>query len=150
MISSYHDIDPETQALILENMPPSGRALIRAIGLVAALNLIDAHGGKVIEIGLDDERLAEIVGTENLKYLFAKSRPSGRFYVPLYRSVKRVSCNQEIIPLYEQLIETMSGRDAVGVLAAQYNMAQRTVGNIVNHYYESRYKAALPRIRTGC
>lgn len=136
-------IDPRKHAAV-------GESLIRSIGFVAALKLIDVHGGKMLEIKLDDECLVEIVGTENLKYLFAKSRPNGRLYVPLYRSVKHVSCNQEIIPLYAQLIETMSGRDAVGTLAVQYNMAQRTVENIVNHYYESRYKSALPRIRKGC
>ena len=150
MISSYQDIDSATQALISENMPPSGKSLICSIGFVSALKLIDAYGGRVVEIRLDDERLLEIVGAENLKYLFAKSRPGGRLYVPLYRSVKRVSCNQEIIPMYEQLIETMSGRDAVATLAAQLNLAPRTVENIVNHYYESRYKSRLPKSRTGC
>lgn len=144
MTPSYQDIDPATQALIFENMPPSGKALIRSIGFVAALGLIDFYGGRVIEIKLDAEHLVKIVGSENLKYLFAVSRPRGRLYVPLYRTVKRVSSNQEIIPLYEELIQTVSGREAVATLAAQYNMAQRTIENVVNHYYESRYKSGLP------
>lgn len=145
MISSYEEIDSATQALIVENMPPSGRTLIRSLGLVAALRLIDSYGGKVVEIRLDDASLVKTVGTENIKYLIAMSRPSGKLYIPLYRSVKRVSCNKEIIPLYEELIETMSGRDAVGTLAAKYNMAQRTIENVVNHYYESRQKYAIPK-----
>jgi len=140
MITCYQDIDSATRALIVENLPPSGKALIRSIGLVAALKLIDAYGGREVEIRLDDEYLVKIVGPENLQYLFAVSRPRGMIYVPLSRTVKRVYCNQELIHFYEELIKTMSGREAVVALAARYNMTQRTIENIVNHYFEARHK----------
>lgn len=142
MISCYQDIDLATQALIVENMPSSGKALIRSIGFVAALKLIDVYGGREVEIRLDDEHLANLVGPENLEYLFSVSGPRGKLYVPLYRTVKRVSCNQEIIPLYKEMIQTMSGREAVIALAARCNMSQRQIENVINHYYESRQKAA--------
>lgn len=120
----------------LSHLPASAQCLVAVVGLPAAMQLVDKHGGKTLRLyqsGESIERVTAAIGTVAAGQLldYFGSDP---FIVPKCRDALNDVRNARIHAEYDRLTqgERRSGRDSVHRLVEQFGLSERQVWRILN------------------
>lgn len=134
-------LDDETRALVVPLLPATGKEIVELIGLEAALSLFANFGGterrfnKAADgLGHAGDRFKEIaavVGEENALHL-REEFGSEPVYIPQCLRALSALRRRRMILDYDQLLKSMSAREAANRIARSYGTSNRSVEKAVN------------------
>lgn len=134
-------IDSETRDLILPLLPAVGMEIVELIGLEAALSLFARFGGTERRFnkaadssgpaGTRFKEIAAVVGKDNALRLGAEFG-SELVYIPQCLRGLRAYRRRQMVLDYDQLLKSMSAREAANQIARRYGTSYRTVEKAAN------------------
>lgn len=121
----------------LAYLPESAQKLVALIGLPLALRLVDAYGGRTINLYSSDrslERMAETVGREAAQKLLTFYR-NDPFTVPLCHRALKIMRNTMILSEFDRMTmkEGMSARASVAQITRLFTpyIHERTIWRVL-------------------
>jgi len=149
-------IDDESRALIVSQLPAVAAEIAEIIGLGPALALFNAFGGTEVYVhkfvpplgcigAARFGELAAVIGDANaLRLGNTYASEGGRLYIPRCLVAMNALKRRQIIAEYDALLKTGGTRDAANTLARRYRASNRQIEKIVNGERKRKSNGANP------
>lgn len=122
----------------LSHLPTTAQKLVAVIGLPCALRLLDAYGGRTVNLYNSEnsmDKMAGLIGREAAEKLF-KFYGNTPFTVPTCQRAMKLVRNKEVLAEFDKLTagpDGLSARKAVAQITRRFTpyMHERTVWRIL-------------------